>query len=117
MTTELKIHKVPSSIPLRLAVSWLEFLRETRESIEIITSICKGGKAVVVFGDDEAWNLLSETLDMDSRAANFERGLRKDIESALGPVVILDIGPLTTLCRKLHQMEHRIKAAIQKAEV
>jgi len=117
MTTELKIHKVPSSIPLRLAVSWLEFLRETRESIEIITSICQGKKVVVVFGDDEDWNLLSETLDMDSRSANFELGLRKEIESALGRVVILDICPSTTLRRKLHQIEHRIKAAIQKAEV
>lgn len=112
----IKVHKVPAGIPLRLALSWLEFLRETRESIEIITSICKGKKAVVVFGDAEDWKLLSETLDMDARSANFERGLRKDIENALGRAVVLDVDPLTKLRRKLRQIEQRIKTAIRKAE-
>jgi hypothetical protein len=115
MTTKLKIHKVPSNIPLRLAVSWLEFLRETRESIEIIASICRGKKAVVVFRDDD-WNLLSETLDMDAHSANFEHGLRNDIDNALGRAVVIDIDPLATLRRKLYQIEHRIKAAIWKVE-
>lgn len=110
----LKVHKVPSGIPLRLVVSWLEFLRETRESIEIIASICKGKKAVVVFGDDD-WKLLSETWDMDARSANFERRLRKDIGGVLGRAVILDIDLLTALRKKLHQIERRIKTAIRKA--
>lgn len=115
MTTEQKVYKIPSSIPLRLAVSWLEFLRETRESIEIIASICRGKKAVVVFRDED-WNLLSETLDMDAHSANFEYGLRQDIDSALGRAVVLEIDPFTTVRRKLRQIERRIKAAAWKAE-
>lgn len=115
MTTEQKVYKIPSSIPLRLAVSWLEFLRETRESIEIITSICRGKKAVVVFRDDD-WNLLSETLGMDAHSANFEPGLRQDIDNALGRAVVIDIDPLATLRRKLYQIERRIKAAVRKVE-
>ncbi len=115
MATELKVHKIPSSVPLRPVVSWLEFLRETRESIEIITSICRGKKAVVVFRDDD-WNLLSETLDMDAHSANFEHGLREEIESALGRVVVLDINPFTTVRRKLRQIERKIRTAVRKAE-
>jgi PHD/YefM family antitoxin component YafN of YafNO toxin-antitoxin module len=115
MATELKIHKIPSSIPLRPAVSWLEFLRETHESIETITSICRGKKAVVVFRDDD-WSLLSETLDIDAHSANFEPGLRRDIDNALGRVVVIDFGLLTALRRKLHQIERRIRTAVRKAE-
>ncbi len=115
MATELKVHKIPSSIPLRPVVSWLEFLRETRESIEIITSICRGKKAVVVFRDDD-WNLLSETLDMDAHSANFEPGLRQGIDNALGRAVVIDIDPLATLRRKLYQIECRIKTAVRKVE-
>ncbi len=110
-----KVYKIPSFIPLRSVVSLLEFIRETRQSIEIAINICKGKKVAVVFRDDD-WNLLSETLDMDGHSANFERGLRKDIDSALGRAVVLDIEPFTALRKKLHQFERRIKAAIRKAE-
>ncbi len=110
-----KVYKIPSFIPLRSAVSLLEFIRETRQSIEITINICKGKKVAVVFRDDD-WNLLSETLDMDAHSANFEHGLRKDIDNALGRAVVIDIGPLTALRRKLQQIERRIKAAIRKAE-
>jgi len=30
--TPIKIHKIPAAIPLRLAISWLEFLRWLRET-------------------------------------------------------------------------------------
>lgn len=110
-----KVYKIPSFISLRSVVSLLEFIRETRQSMEITINICKGKKVAVVFRDDD-WNLLSETLDMDAHSANFERGLRKDIDSALGRAVVLDIEPFTTLRKKLHQFEQRIKAAIRKAE-
>jgi hypothetical protein len=110
-----RIYKIPTFIPLRSVVSLLEFIRETRQSIEIAINICKGKKVAVVFRDDD-WNLLSETLNMDAHSANFERGLRKDIDSALGRAVVLDIKPLTTLRRKLRQIERRIKTAVRKAE-
>jgi hypothetical protein len=110
-----RIYKIPSFIPLRSIVSLLEFIRETRQSIEIAINICKGKKVAVVFRDDD-WNLLSETLDMDARSANFEHGLREDIESALGRAIVLDIDPLVTFRRKLRQIERRIKTAIRKAE-
>ncbi len=110
-----KVYKIPSLIPVRSVVSLLEFIRETRQSIEIAINICKGKKVAVVFRDDD-WALLSETLDMDAHSANFEHGLRKDIGNALGRAVVIDIGPLTALRRKLYQIERRIKAAVQKAE-
>ncbi len=110
-----KVYKIPSFISLRSVVSLLELIRETRQSIEIAINICKGKKVAVVFRDDD-WALLSETLDMDAHSANFERGLRKDIENALKRAVVLDSGPLTTLRRRLHQIERRIKTAIRKAE-
>ena len=110
-----KVCKIPSFISLRSVVSLLEFIRQTRQSIEITINICKGKKVAVVFRDDD-WNLLSETLDMDAHSVNFESGLRKDIDIALGRAVVLDIEPFTTLRKKLHQFEQRIKAAIRKAE-
>ncbi len=110
-----KVYKIPSFIPLRSVVSLLELIRETRQSIEIAVNVCKGKKVTVVFRDED-WALLSETLDMDAHSANFERGLRKDIDSALGRAVVLDIEPFTTLRKKLHQFERMIKAAIRKVE-
>ncbi len=110
-----KAYKIPSFIPLRSAVSLLEFIRETRQSIETTINICKGKKVAVVFRDDD-WALLSETLDMDAHSANFEHGLRKDIDNALGRAVVINIDPLAILRRKLYEIERRIKAAVWKAE-
>ncbi len=109
------VYKIPSFIPVRSAVSLLELIRETHQSIEVAINICKGKKVAVVFRDDE-WALLSKTLDMDAHSANFEYGLRQDIDSALGRAVVIDIDPLATLRRKLQRIERRIKAAVQKAE-
>jgi hypothetical protein len=110
-----KVYKIPSFIPLRSVVSLLELIRETRQSVEIAINICKGKKVAVVFRDDD-WTLLSETLVMDAHSANFERGLREDIDSALGRAMVLDIELFTILRKKLHQFERRIKAAIRKVE-
>ncbi len=110
-----KVYKIPSFIPLRSVVSLLELIRETRQSIEIAINICKGKKVAVVFRDDD-WTLLSETLDMDAHSTNFEHGLRKGIDNALGRAVVIDIDPLATLRRKLQRIERRIKAAVRKVE-
>ncbi len=109
-----KVYKIPSFIPLRSVVSLLELIRETRQSIEIAINICKGKKVAVVFRDED-WALLSETLDMDAHSANFEHGLRHDIDSALGRAVVIDIDPLATLRGKLQRIERRIKATVRKA--
>ncbi len=110
-----KVYKIPSFIPLRSVVSLLELIRETRQSIEIAISLCKGKKVAVVFRDDD-WALLSETLDMDAHSANFEHGLRKDIDNALGRAVVIDIDPLVVIRRKFQRIERRIKVAVRKAE-
>lgn len=110
-----QVHKIPRSIPIRLAVSWLEFLRETRQSIEIITHACRGKKTVVVFNDDD-WEILSETLDLDARSGNFDEELRKDILRALDRAVTIEIAPLKTLRRKIPYLEARIRKIVKKAE-
>lgn len=110
-----KVHKVPCFIPIRLAVSWLEFLRETRQSIEIITNVCKGKKTVMVFNDGD-WEILSETLDLDARSGNFDSELRKDILRALDRSVTIEVDPLKSLRRKIPYLEARIRKIVKKAE-
>jgi len=111
----LKINKIPSFVPIHLAVSWLEFLRETHQSIEIITNACKGKKTVMVFNDGD-WEILSETLDLDARSGNFDKELRSDILRALDRAVTIEIDPLKTLRRKILYLEVRTKKAVQKAK-
>jgi hypothetical protein len=113
--TTTKIHKIPSFIPIRFAVCWLEFLRETRQSIEIITNACKGKKTVMVFNDRD-WEILSETLDLDARSGNFDNELRKDILRALDRATTIEIDPLKALRRKLPYLKARIRKIVEKAE-
>jgi len=110
-----KVHQVPRFIPIHLAVSWLEFLRETRQSIEIITNACKGKKTVMVFNDGD-WEVLSETLDLDARSGNFDNELRKDILRALDRAVTIEIDPLKALRRKIPYLETRTSKEVQKAK-
>ena len=111
----LKIRKLPAFIPIRLAVSWLEFLRETRQSIEIITNACKGKKTVMVFNYGD-WEILSETLDLDARSGNFDNELRKDILTALDRTVTIEIDPLKALRRKIHYLEAWTSKEVQKVK-
>ena len=113
--TTIQIHKLPAFIPIRLAVSWLEFLRETRQSIEIITNACKGKKTVMVFNDED-WEILSETLDLDARSGNFDNDLRKDILTALDRAVTIEIDPLKALRRKIPYLGTRTSKEVQKAK-
>ncbi len=110
-----KIHKLPAFISIRLAVSWLEFLRETRQSIEIITNACKGKKTVMVFNYGD-WEILSETLDLDARSGNFDKELRSDILCALDRAVTIEIDPLKALRRKIPYLEARTSKEVQKAK-
>lgn len=112
---EPKVYQVPSFVPIRLVVSWLEFLRETHQSIEIITNACKGKKTVMVFNDGD-WEILSETLDLDARSGNFDNELRKDILRALDRAVTIEIDPLKALRRKIPYLETRTSNEIQKAK-
>lgn len=113
--TTTKIHKIPSFIPIRFAVCWLEFMRKTRQSIEIITNTCKGKKTLMVFNDGD-WEILSETLDLDALSGNFDAYLRKDILRALDRAVTIEIDPLKALRRKIPNLEGRTKKAVQKVE-
>lgn len=82
----IKIHKIPTAIPLRLAISWLEFLRDLRQTMGLILKLVRKDSAVLVFRNDEDWNLLEETLRLDAGSGNFDRDLRRSIEHALDGV-------------------------------
>jgi hypothetical protein len=110
-----EVQKIPNSVPIRLAISWLEFLRQTRESLEIITNACKGKKTVMVFNDAD-WYLLAETLDMDSQSSAFDPNLRKEIRQALDRAATIEVDPLKLLRRKIPLLESRIKRLVRKAD-
>lgn len=82
----IKVHKIPAAIPVRLAVSWLEFLRDLRQTMGLILTLVRKDSAVLVFRNDEDWNLIEETLRLDAGSGNFDRDLRRSIERALDGV-------------------------------
>jgi hypothetical protein len=80
----IKVHKIPAGVPpLGLAISWLEFLRETRGYISTIISLIRKDSMVVVFRSGDDWNLVEETLHLDAGSGNFDNDLRKSILQAL----------------------------------
>lgn len=82
----ITIHKIPAAIPVRLAVSWLEFLRDLRQTMSLILALVRKDSAVLVFRNDADWNLLEETLRLDAGSGNFDRDLRQGIKHALDGV-------------------------------
>ncbi len=78
----IKVHKISKAIPIRLAVSWLEFLRELRACLIAVLCVIHGDTVVRTWPRDD-WALLEETLRMDAQSSAFEPGLRKDIGRAL----------------------------------
>jgi hypothetical protein len=82
----IKVHKISAVIPLRLAISWLEFLRDLRQTMGLILTLVRKDSAVLVFRNDEDWNLIEETLRLDAGSGNFDRDLRRSIERALDGV-------------------------------
>ena len=79
----IQVHKIPAGIPLGLAISWLEFLRETRAYLSTISSLICKDSVMVVFKSDDDWNLVEETLRLDANSGNFDNDLRKSILQAL----------------------------------
>jgi hypothetical protein len=79
----IKVHKISEGIPIRLAVSWLEFLREMRQMLDIIAALLRRESVVMVFKSDSDWHIVEETLRLDSQSRNFDCDLRRDIENAL----------------------------------
>lgn len=108
-----QVHKIPRFIPIRLAVAWLEFLRETRQSIEIITHACRGRKTMMVFNDGD-WEILSETLELDARSGSFDKELRKDILCALDRAVTIEVAPMKELRYKIRLLEGKIQKELGK---
>ena len=49
--TPIKIHKIPAAIPLRLAVSWLEFLRELRETPRALVAFIRDEDVMIADED------------------------------------------------------------------
>ena len=110
------IHKVLAGIPIRLAVSWLEFLRETRQSLEMIVKLAHKKSVVVIFRNEEDWSLIEETLRIDARSGNFDSDLRKDIERALdGMKEVPDFPSLIkTLRWKTGKLQKQINRVVQQ---
>lgn len=106
------IHKIPAFVSIRLSVSMLEFIRETRQSLGIILNVCKGKKTVMVFNDGD-WEILSETLDLDAQSGNFDNELRKDISRALDRATTIDINPLRTIRWKSRRIEECIQQIVR----
>ncbi len=111
-----KLHKVPSGISIRLAVSWLEFLREMRQALDAIMTLLHKNSVVIVFKSDSDWHLLEETLRLDSQSGNFDRDLRHDIERALGGVKeVSDLrSSINLICKKPRNIQKRIEKVIRK---
>ena len=108
----IKIHSIPSGIPIRLAVSWLEFLRELRQALDALAALVHKDSVVMVFRNDTDWNLIDETLRLDAQSGNFERDLRRDIERALnGAKEICDLRSFIHLIRK---KENGIQRYVEK---
>ena len=112
----IKVHKIPAGIPIRLTVSWLEFLREMRQTLDVIAALVRKDSVVIVFKKDNDWNLIAETLHLDSQSGNFDRDLRRDIERALdGAKEICDLRSSVSLMRRkagnilkrIEKMTHR----------
>lgn len=111
-----KLHKVPSGISIRLAVSWLEFLREMRQALDAIMTLLHKNSVVIIFKSDSDWQLLEETLRLDSQSGNFDRDLRHDIERALGGVKeVSDLrSSINLICKKSRNIQKRIEKVIRK---
>lgn len=48
-------------------------------------------RTITIKVPEAAWNVLHETLEMDSQSSSFDPGLRKEIEKALDAVKALDL--------------------------
>jgi len=112
----IKIHKIPVGISIRLAVTWLEFLREIRQVLNGIAALIHKNNVVIVFKSDSDWDVIEETLRLDSRSGNFDRELRRDIEHALdGAKEICDLRSSVNLIRKKSgDIQKRVEKLIQR---
>ena len=112
----IKIYKVPAGISIRLAVSWLEFLRETREALDEISALLHKNSVVIVFKSDSDWHVIEETLRLDAQSGNFDRDLRRDIERALDRAKeICDLRSSINLIRKkMRGIQKRIGKLIHR---
>jgi hypothetical protein len=109
----IKVHKIPAGIPIRFAISWLEFLRETRAYLSTIMALIRKDSVVVVFRSGEDWNLIEETLRLDAQSGNFDRDLRKSITCALDNMREL-IG-FSKFARKFFRTSSKIQQNAEKA--
>jgi hypothetical protein len=108
----IKVYKIPAGIPIRLAVSWLEFLHEMRQALGAITVLVRKDSVVIVFKNDNDWNLIEETLRLDSQSGNFDRDLRRDIERALDGVK--EICNLRSSINLIHRKARNILKRVEK---
>jgi hypothetical protein len=49
----------------------------------------KNSNATVIIAPASSWDVLGETLDMDSESGAFDRALRREIRQALDNLVVL----------------------------
>jgi hypothetical protein len=109
----IKVHKIPAGIPIRMAVSWLEFLRETRQALDVIGALLNKNSVVMVFKSDSDWHTIEETLRLDCQSACFERDLRRDIERALNGAK--EICDLRSIIQRIRKKSNSIQKYVEKA--
>lgn len=112
----IKVHKIPAGISIRLAVSWLEFLREMHQALDGIAALLHKNSVVMVFKSDSDWHIVEETLRLDSQSGNFERDLRRDIKRALdGAKEICDLrSPINLIRKKSGTIQKRVEKALRQ---
>jgi hypothetical protein len=112
-TVPIKVHNIPAGIPIRMAVSWLEFLRETRQALDAIGALLQKNSVVMVFKNDSDWQTIEETLRLDCQSACFECGLRRDIERTLNGAK--EICDLRSIIQRIRKKSNSIQKYVEKA--
>jgi hypothetical protein len=114
----IKVRKIPKGVPIRLAISWLEFLRETRQSLDLVLAGLRKDSIVIAWPPDD-WELLEETLEMDANSSHFDRNLRRDIANALdhGRQLPDPVASIRPILRKCAQIEGQIQRLIKRRDV
>ncbi len=112
----IQVHKIPAGVSLGLAIAWLEFLRETRQDLEMIIKLVRKESVVMVFKSQADLDIITETLRLDAGSGNFDGDLRKSILHALNSMKELVGFPdfIKKLYRKSGELQKKAEKAVRQ---